>query len=425
MSRIAILGGELIDPTQSLNGVGDLFIDGDRILAVGSRPAGFVADREIDARGCWVMPGLIDLGCRLREPGAEHKATIASESRAAVRGGITTLCCMPDTDPVIDEAATVELIHRRADDAGHARVVPLGAMTQGLRGEQLSEMATLSQAGCHAISNASRPIADTRVMRRAMEYAATFDLTMVLQPLDPWLAEGGCAHEGPVAARMGLAGVPVAAETVALTRLLELVAQTGVRAHFTRLSSARALDMLARAKDEGLPVSADVSINNLHLSEHDIYGFNSQCHLRPPLRSNRDREALCAGLASGLIDVVCSDHQPHDPDAKLAPFPATEAGASGLDTLLPLLARLVEGGQVPRARAIDAVAGRVATVLGLEQGRLAAGAPADVAVYDPRADWQVSTDTLLSAGRNSPYLGWEMSGRCRHTLVAGRVFDFN
>ena len=418
--RTVIRGGRVIDPAHQIDMVTDVFIADGRIAGIGRPPDGFSVERLIDARERVVCPGLIDLCARLREPGHEHKATIASEARAAAAAGITTLVCPPDTDPVIDEPAVVEWIRRRAEAAGQARVLTLGALTHGLRGERLAEMAALKEAGCVGVGDGGRPIANTRVLRRALEYAATFDLTVFLTPLDPWLGQG-LAHEGRVATRMGLSGVPAAAETGVLARDLELIRDLGVRVHFCRLSSARSVELVARARAEGLPVTADVAIHHLHLSEIDLAGFDSRCHVCPPLRGERDRDALRAGLASGALDALCSDHQPHDPDAKQAPFGDTEPGISGLDTLLSLSLHLTRTDALALPAALERLTWGPARILGLDRGHLGIGAPADVCVFDPVREWRVTADHLRSRGQNSPFLGWDLPGQVTQVLLEGRV----
>ena len=418
--RIRISGGRVIDPAGGIDAVSDVFIAAGRIAAVGNAPEGFSADLDIDASDCIVCPGLVDISARVREPGQEHKATIASESLAAASGGITTLCCPPDTIPVIDTPAVTELIRLRAETTGLTRIVTLGALTRGLAGEQLSEMAALRRAGCVGVSNALQPPANPLVLRRAMEYAATFDLTVFLHADDHWLSNGGCAHEGRVATRMGLPGIPEAAETAAVARDLALVQQTGVRAHFCHLTSERAVRMVARAQFDGLKVSADVAMPYLYLSEIDISEFNSQCHLIPPLRTVEDRQGLREALRRGTLSAICSDHQPHEPDAKLGPFPATEPGISGLDTLLPLALQLAHEQVLPLSDLLHRLTRGPAEILGLPGGTLAAGATADICIFDPEHTWILDTATMRSNGHNTPFLGWEMKGRVIHTLLAGR-----
>ncbi len=419
--RIRITGGRVIDPANEVDTVTDVCIAAGRVAAIGTAPDGFTADHEIEVGGNIVCPGLVDISARLREPGQEHKATIASESRAAAAGGITTLCCPPDTYPVIDTPAVAELIRLRAEAAGLARVVTLGALTRQLDGEQLSEMAALQRAGCVGVSNGLRPVASTLIQRRALEYAATFDLTVFLYANDHALANNGCAHEGRVATRLGLPGIPEAAETAAVARDLALIEQTGVRAHFCRLTTGRAARMVARAQYDGVPVTADTAVPYLYLSETDIDEFDSQCHLIPPLRTVEDRQLLRDAVQRGTLSAICSDHQPHEPDAKSGPYPATEPGASGLDTLLSLSLHYGEEQGVPLPVLIDRLTRGPAHILGLPYGTLSVGASADICIFDPERTWMVDNGTLASNGHNTPFHGWEMQGRVTHTLFEGRV----
>lgn len=423
--RILIRNGRLVDPANRIDEVLDLGLADGRVASVG-QTADFRPDREIDARGRVVCPGLIDLRAHLREPGAEHKGTIASEGAAAASGGITTVCCPPDTDPVIDTPAVATLIQQRARAAGRVRVLPVGALTQGLRGELISEMGALKAAGCAGVSNARRAITNTMVLRRAMEYAATHGLTVFLHPEDAWLRNKGCVHEGEVSTRLGLPGIPEAAETVAVARDLALIRQTGVRAHFCQLSTAEAVRMVARAQYDGLPISADVSAHHLHLTEMDVGYFDSQCHMHPPLRTQRDRDALRKGLAKGTLLAVCSDHQPHETDAKSGPFAETAAGISGLETLLPLSLRLVHDGVLPLPALIAKLTSEPARLLGMPAGTLSMGATADVCVFDPEVYWEVVPDEMVSRGRNTPFAGWQLQGRVDFTLLDGEiVFERN
>nr|MBS0022298.1 dihydroorotase [Gammaproteobacteria bacterium] len=421
MTRIKIATGRVLDPANGRDGVQDLYIAEGAIVGIGEAPGNFICEREIDARGKIVCPGLVDLSARLREPGLEHKATIRSEVRAAVRGGITTLCTPPDTDPIVDTPAVAELIHQRAAQAGSARVEVLGAMTKGLAGEQLAEMGILDEAGCVGVSNGTRAIVNTQVMRRALEYAATFGLTAFLHPEDPWLASQGIVHEGAVSTRLGLPGLPETAETILVARDLLLVEETGARVHFCRLSTARAVTMVREAQQRGLPVTADVTAHHLHLTELDTADFNSQCHVRPPLRTDRDREGLRQGVRDGSIAAICSDHQPHERDARLGPFAETAPGISGLETLLPLTLRLVDEGVMGLTSALARLTVGPAKVLGLERGTLGLGAKADVCVFDPQVRWTLSEAQLISRGRNTPFEGWEFRGLVSETLVGGEV----
>ena len=419
--RIRIHGGRVIDPANETDSMTDVFVAAGKIAAVGEAPDGFTADREIDATDHIVCPGLVDICARLREPGLEHKATIASETHAAASGGITTLCCPPDTSPVIDTPAVAELIRLRAEAAGKSRVVTLGALTRGLNGEQLSEMAALQRAGCIGMSNCLQPLASTLVQRRALEYAATFDLTVFLHPNDHALSNHGCAHEGQVATRLGLPGIPEAAETAAVARDLALIEQTGVRAHFCRLTTGRAVRMVARAQFDGAPVTADTAIPYLYLAETDIGEFDSQCHLIPPLRTVEDRQQLRDAIQRGSLSAICSDHQPHEPDAKSGPFPSTEPGATGLDTLLPLSLRIADEQGMDLPTIIDRLTRGPADILGLPCGTLSAGASADICIFDPQAHWLADDTSMTSNGRNTPFHGWEMQGRVIHTLLEGQV----
>ncbi|HFD80133.1 MAG TPA: dihydroorotase [Gammaproteobacteria bacterium] len=419
--RIHIRGGRLIDPANRIDATSDLYLADGRVAAVGEPPDGFNADLEIDATGLTVIPGLIDLCARLREPGQEHKADIDSECRAAAAAGITTLCCPPDTDPVIDTPAVVELVRHRARQTGAARVVTLGALTQGLDGEHLSEMAALQEAGCVGVSNGLRPLASTLIERRALEYAATFDLTVFLYASDHALAAGGCMHEGQLSTRLGLPGIPEAAETVAVARDLALIQQTGVRAHFCHLTTLRAVRMVARAQYDGVPISADVAVPNLYLTELDTIDFGADYHFIPPLRTQEDRDGLREGLRGGTLSALCSDHQPHEPDAKLAPFPATEPGASGLDSLLPLTLKLARENHLLLQDAIARVTSGPAAILNIPYGDLAVGRAADICIFDAAENWRLGRDSMNSQGKNTPFLGWEMNGRVRYTLRDGEL----
>ncbi|WP_295399407.1 dihydroorotase [uncultured Thiocystis sp.] len=420
-SRISLCNGRLIDPASGIDRIADLHLAEGRVLAIGDDPEGFRPERTLDARGLIVCPGFVDLCARLREPGHEQKATIASETRAAAASGITTLCCPPDTLPVIDTPAVAQLVHQTAERLGYARVLPAGAVTQGLEGRKITEMAALKQAGCPVLSQADRPIRNAQVQRRALEYAATFGLTVFLHPRDQDLGEGGCVHEGRMSTRLGLPGIPEASETVAVARDLALAEQTGARIHFRGLSTARGVAMLAEARRRRVNASGDVSLHQLFLTEADLAGFDANCHLIPPLRTLADRDALRAALARGDLAAICSDHQPHDADAKLAPFPETAPGISSLETLLPLALRLVAEGVLDLSGAIERLTAGPAAILGRNLGRLAPGDPADLCVFDPGETWIPTAETLVSRGHHSPFLGQEMRGRVVWTLLGGRV----
>jgi len=419
--KIRIRNGRVIDPVSREDSVRDVFIN--QGFIVDPRTAGddFSADHEIDATGCAVCPGLVDLQARLREPGEEHKATMQSELSAAIAGGVTSVCVPPDTNPVIDTPAMVHMVRQRGRRIQKARVYPLGALTVDLAGEQLTDMSALRDAGCPAVSNANQIIDNTLVMRRAMQYASTFDLTVFLTPLDHWLRGNGCVHEGEVSTRLGLPAVPEAAEIVALARDLALIETTGVRAHISQVSCARSVEKIREAKARGLRVTAAVSAHHLHLSEQDIGEFDTRYHVMPPLRSIADREALRQGVISGVIDTVCSDHQPHGLDAKLAPFSESASGISGLETLLSLILKLVEETTLSLPEAIARVTAHPARILGIDVGRLLPGAPADICIFEPTSDWQVDSQEFVSQGSNTPFGKTTLPGKVQIVLVAGQI----
>jgi dihydroorotase len=415
--RLHIKNGRIVDPASGRDEAGELFLADGRIVETFAGRA----ERTIDAKGLVVAPGFIDLAARLREPGFEYKATLESEIDAAVAGGVTSLACPPDTDPPLDEPGLVDMLRRRATATSRARVYPVGALTVKLAGEALTEMGQLAQAGCVAFSQANVPLADTQVLWRALQYAATFGFPVWLRAEDVWLAKGGVAHDGEVATRLGLPGIPAFAETVALGTLLELVRATGARLHVCRLSTAGAVELMRRAKAERLPVSCDVAIHHVHLCDMDLGYFDSQCRLSPPLRSQRDRDALSQALADGVIDSLCSDHTPVDEDGKHLPFAEAEPGATGLELLLPLALKWGAARKLPLAATLARITSEPARILGVGSGRLAQGAPADVAVFDPAAARRVTAQTLRSQGKNTPFLGYELAGQVRYTIVAGEV----
>ncbi|MEW6763160.1 MAG: dihydroorotase [Pseudomonadota bacterium] len=418
-----IKNGRVIDPANGIDQVTDLFIVDGVIAALGAAPSGFVADNVIDATGLVVAPGLVDLSARLREPGYEYKATLESEMQAAVQGGVTTLVCPPDTDPVLDEPGLVEMLKHRARILDQANVHPLGALTMGLKGQSLTEMAELTEAGCIGFSQAEEPILDTTVLLRAMQYAKTFGYTVWLRPQDAHIGRGGVAHSGPLASRLGLSGVPVMAETIALHTIFELMRASGARVHLCRISSAAGLALIASAKKEGLPVTCDVGAHHLHLTDADIGFFDSNARFNPPLRSQRDRDAIRASLVDGTIDAICSDHTPVDDDEKLLPFAEASPGATGLELLLSLVLKWTEDehGNDALPRALAKVTSSAARIAGLPAGTLAVGAAADVVLFDPNARWKVERRALASQGKHTPFLGYELAGQVRATVVRGRV----
>lgn len=417
--RITIAGARVIDPASQLDGIIDVHIDDGRIHALGEAPEGFTAARTIDARGLIACPGLVDLDVSVREPGFGRKGNIASETRAAAAGGVTSLCCPPDSRPVLDTPAVAELILDRCERAGQTRIFPIGALTRGLEGEQLSELVALRDAGCVAFTQGLAPVASNRILRRALEYAAGFDLPVIFTPLDPALAEGGVAHEGPTAARLGLRGIPETAETVALARDLLLIEQTGVRAHFSGLSSARAIDMFADAQARGLPITADVAMYQLLLCDEDLDGYSSLLHVMPPLRSSSDRRALRAAVESGVIQAIASHHQPHESEAKRVPFAAAAPGISSVEILLPLALTLVADGLLELPALLSRLSSGPAAALNLPVGRLAQGDSADLVLFDPAGTTEIGTH-WLSRGSNCPFIGQSAPGRVVHTLYQGR-----
>lgn len=419
----AITNGHLIDPANQIDTLADLYIANGKVIGIGAPPDGFNPQHTIDAQGQLVIPGVVDLSTRLGEPGFEYKADMDSECLAAVSSGVTTVCCPPDTQPTIDSPADIEFIEQRQREVGLAKIQVIAAITQELKGEQLTEMASLKEAGCVGVSNVNRSFGNANVFRRALEYAASHNLTVFIYPQDNQLAFKGCAHEGVVSTRLGLPSIPEAAETAAIGFYLPLIKQSGARTHFCRISTAEGMNMLRRAKYDGLPVTADVCAHQLFLTEMDIADFNPLCHTEPPLRSQRDKEALRVALENG-IDAICSDHHPHDLDAKLAPFPTTEPGISALETLLPLAFRLVDEGVISRTTAVALLTDVPAKILRIDAGRLGVGSPADICIFDPEKEWICEPADLISRGKNSPFGGWMFQGKASKTLIDGIVvFD--
>jgi dihydroorotase len=424
--RIHIKQGRLLDPAKSLNAQQDLYIADSKIVSIDKKPDGFESDLEIDAKDKIVLPGLVDICARFREPGFEHKGSFKTESLAATSSGVTSICCPPDTDPIIDTTAVVEFIIKRSIEAGRTKIYPLGALTHGLKGKQLAEMHLLKEAGCVGVSNALVAHDNAEILRRAFEYAHSCDLTVFLYAEDNSLKNNGTAHEGAISTRLGLPGIPESAETVAISRALILVEQTGVRVHFCRVSSARSVGLIKAAQEQGLSVTADIAICNLHLTDMDIADYNNNCHLIPPLRSERDRTGLIEGINNGTIAAVCSDHQPHDVDAKSAPYSLTESGASTIEHLLPLMMHLVNRNEIKLENAISLLTSQPANIAGIDKGTLEVGKDADVCIFDTEADTSISKTNMLSAGKNTPFNNWELQGAVTHTLLNGSVvFDRN
>ena len=419
--KIHIKGGRVIDPKNGIDRVQDIYVTAGKISGIGEAPKGYSANRTIEASGLVVCPGLVDIAARLREPGFEYMATLDSEMEAALAGGVTSLACPPDTDPPLDEPGLVEMLKFRTKMLNRARVYPIGALTQGLQGTRLTEMAELRDSGCIAFSQADAPLVDTQVLFLAMQYASTFGFAVWLRPQDPALSRNGVAHDGQVATRLGLPPIPVCAETVALSTILLLARETGARVHLCRISSAQGLDMIRRAKFDGVAITCDVAVHHVHLSEMDIGYFDPNCRVMPPFRSERDREALRRGLSDGTVDTICSDHTPVDEDAKQLPFSEAEAGVTGLELLLPLTLKWAGEMDVPLVTALSRITADAARVLGIDAGHLSLGAPADVCVFDPERYWKVEPAALKSQGKNTPYTGYEVAGRVAYTLIDGQV----
>jgi dihydroorotase len=419
--NIVIKQGRLIDASQQLDAVQDIYISENKIVAIGEAPSGFKAEQTLVAHGKWVLPGLVDLCARLREPGSEYKATLLSELRAAMAGGVTSLACPPDTDPVLDEPGLVEMLKHRAKSHALAHVYPLGAVTRQLEGHLLTEMYALTAAGCVGFSQADTAIVDTQVLWRAFEYSATFGYTLFMRAEDPYLAKNGVAHDGEVASRLGLKGIPVAAESIALQTMLRIAQNTGAHLHIARVSTAESVELIRQAKQAGGSITADVSIQHLHLTEMDIGFFDSMVHLKPPVRTQRDRDALRAGLLDGTLDAICSDHTPVDDDAKAVPFAESHPGASALELLLPLTLKWAAQAKLTPAQALLKITQAPANILGIAAGTLQVGATADVVIYDPEVEWRVESRVLVSQGKNTPFLNQSLSGKVSATITSGEL----
>lgn len=419
--NILIQNGRVIDPANQIDDQCNIYISDGKILAVGSQPESFNADQIIDASDKIVCPGFVDLSAYTREPGPSQKGSIKTESAAAVAGGVTTILTPPTTSPVIDTSAVAELIKDRCEEAGQMRILPTGALTKGLEGEQLAPMAALASSGCVAFSNSRKPVANSLILLRCLEYAATHDLLVIFKAQDEALAKGGTMHDGSTSTRLGLNGIPESAETIEVARCLLLAEQTGVRAHFGQLSCEQSVRMITEARERGLPVTADVSIQNLLLTDENVNGFQNDFHLIPPLRSQLDRAGLIQGLLSGSIQAICSDHQPHERAAKEAPFADTEPGMIGLETLLSLSLILVEQNMLELPQLIEKLTSAPAGILSIEAGTLSVGSSADIAIFDPALEWKLTADACHSRGKNTPFMDYPLKGRVCTTLFQGKV----
>lgn len=419
--KIHIKNGQLVDPKNNVNSKNDVYIAAGKIISIGQAPDGFHANQTIDATGLIVCPGFVDLSARLREPGSIYKATLVSELQAAAAGGVTSLACTPDTQPVLDEPGLVEMLKHRAKQINLVNVYPLGALTQKLEGKLLAELCSLTAAGCVGFSQADQAITDTQVLWRAFEYASTFGYTLFLRAEDYYLAKDGVAHDGEVASRLGLKGIPTAAEALSIASILRIALETKTRVHLCRISSAEGVELVRQAKKNGALVTADASINHIHLSDNDIGYFNAYAHLKPPLRNTRDRDALCQGLNDGTIDAICSDHTPVNDDAKLLPFTQAEAGAVGLELLLPLSLKWANMQKSNLCDAIAKITQHPANILGITAGDLSINSDADIAIFDPNFAWKVDAKNLKSHSKNTPFLGLEVIGKVNYTLLHGQI----
>ncbi|ORU89880.1 MAG: dihydroorotase [Cycloclasticus sp. symbiont of Poecilosclerida sp. M] len=417
--NILIKNGRVIDPRNGLDTVQDVYIADGKIQSIGKVPKGFTAKKTIDAKNKVLAPGFIDLNTRLREPGFEFKATIASETKAAAAAGFTHICCLPDTMPVIDTPAVANLIQDKAQAAGFSKVLPIGALTVDLQGEILTEAYALQQAGCVALSQAPNTIAP-HTLRRALQYASTFGMLVVLKAEDAAIRDDGCIHAGEISSRLGLQGIPASAETVAVAQIIALADETGARVHLTGISTAKAVSMLARAQKDGIKISADAHAHQMHLTDKAVETFDANYHVSPPLRSTSDKKALIKGLEKGVIQ-ISSGHEPHEAEAKQAPFPSTQAGISSLETALPLTLGLVAAKSLTLSQAISRLSFGPAEILGIDAGHLSIGAEANLCIFDADETWKVNQQNWLSRGLNTPFMGDKMTGRVTHTLIDGKV----
>ena len=423
--KIEILNGHLVDPKNEIDQTANLYIADGKVVSIAKEPNGWKAELSIDAVNKLVLPGLVELSASLREPGQEHKATIKSETNAAAAAGITSLACLPNTEPVVDSPAQVELIQQLAQENGLCHVYVIGALTAGLSGDCLSEMAALKTSGCVGVSNVLQPLKNSLVLRRAIEYASTQDLTFFSYPFDHALANNGCVHEGITSTQLGIPAIPSAAETAAVAHQIALIEELQVRTHFCRISTARAVKMISRARYDKVPITADASILHLFLTDQEIQGFDGLCHNLPPFRTRNDRDGLREGLKSGALSAICADHQPHEIEAKLAPFQATEPGCSTLESLLPLSLELVHQKILTLSEAIDLVTHKPAEILGISAGSLCVGDVADVCIVDETHSWTLSSENMLSMGKNTPLLGDQLTGKVTHTILAGNLIYEN
>jgi dihydroorotase len=423
-TSLLLTNGRIIDPASGFDGGGGVLIEAGLIRDIGphlSKLKPTNGTRIVDCNGAVIAPGLVDMRVFVGEPGEEHRETFRTAGAAAAAGGITTMICMPDTQPPLDDVASIDFVKRRARDRSVVRVHPMAALTKGQGGKEMTEFGLLREVGAVAYTDGAKAVMNAQVVRRALAYAAMFDMLIVQFCADPDMVGDGVMNEGEFAARLGLHGIPHAAETVVLERDMRLLAMAGGRYHAALVSCSDSLDVLKSAKARGLNVTAGVSINHLSFNDNDVGGYRTFYKLSPPLRSEPQRQELIAALASGLIDVVVSDHNPQDVETKRLPFAEAADGAAGLETMLSAGLRLVQDGQVPLIRLIDAMSSKPAAILGLPVGRLTAGAPADVIVFDPDEPWVCNPDDLHGRSKNTPFDGAKMMGRVKMTIVEGKV----
>jgi dihydroorotase len=416
---LVLRGGRVLDPggTRPIDQMSDVRIAGGRIVEIGR---GLLAPRIVDVRDLWVVPGLIDLHVHLREPGQEYKEDIETGTRAAASGGFTTICCMPNTRPTNDQRAITELIVRRAREVGAVRVRPIGAITHGLEGKALADIAEMKEAGIVALSDDGRPVMNAGLLRRAFEYARTFDLPLVQHAEDLDLAEGGAMNEGPVSTRIGIRAQPACAESSMVARDLEIVEWTGARYHVAHVSTARTVALVREAKRRGLPVTCEVTPHHLALTDEACSHYDTRTKVMPPLRTAADQQALLEGLVDGTIDAIATDHAPHSPVEKDVEFECAAPGMLGLETALPIVLEFVRNGTIDDKRALAAMSHGPARAFALSSGTLAVGASADICVIDPDRRYVLGADTIASKSKNSPFLGQSLAGRAVLTLVEGR-----
>jgi dihydroorotase len=424
--RTAYINARILDPASGLDGPGALLTNGEEILDVGPNLFDGTPPPDaqvVDCQGLCLAPGLVDMRVQLREPGAEHKESLRSAGEAAIAGGVTTMVCLPNTNPVVDDEPTLEFVARRARLLALTKVYCYGAVTKGLQGKELAEMGLLAKAGALAFTDATRAVADAQVMRRALQYAATFDLMIIQHAEEPTLATG-VMNAGEIATRMGLSGIPREAEIIMLERDIRLAAMSGGRYHAAHISTSDSVAIIARAKQQGLRVTCDTAPFYFSLNEFAVGDYRTFAKLSPPLRNEDDRQAIVEGLKSGVIDVIASDHSPQDQDSKRLPFAQAAFGGSGLETLLAVSLDLHHNGDMSLLDVIRRLTLAPATLLGLEAGRLAPGRKADLVIFDPDEGWKVVADKFKSKSKNSPFDGRPVQGRVMRTVIDGRaVFD--